>query len=218
MTAPSPARVERILAECYGRPARRPERPLLDVLIETILSQNTSDANSLRAYANLRRAFPSWADLAGSKANKVAAAIRQGGLANIKSKRIMGIVRGLRRERGQPTLEHLRDMDPEAAYRALKDIEGVGPKTAACTLLFGAGRPIFPVDTHIYRVCGCLGWVRPGEGREGFQERFRRRVPDDLVYPFHLNLIEHGRRVCRPSRPACPACCLRKICPYAKGQ
>lgn len=218
MKPPPLARVERILAECYGRPPRRAKRPLLDVLIETILSQNTSDANSLKAYSSLRRAFPSWASLAGSQVHKVAEAIRQGGLANIKSKRILRIVRDLQRERGRPTLEHLRIMEPEAAYRALKEIDGVGPKTAACTLLFGAGLPIFPVDTHIFRVCGRLGWVRPREGREGFQERFRRLVPDGLVYSFHLNLIEHGRKVCRPSKPACPACCLKKTCPYVKGQ
>ncbi len=217
MRAPSIAKVERILAECYGRPSPRSKRPLLDILIETILSQNTSDANSLRAYASLRRAFPSWARLAEAEVPKVAEAIRQGGLANIKSRRLVEIVRGLRREQGRPTLEHLRVMEPEAAYRALKEIDGVGPKTAACTLLFGAGMPLFPVDTHIYRVCGRLGWVRPGEGREDFQERFRRLVPDDLVYSFHLNLIEHGRRVCRSSRPACPRCCLRKNCPYVKG-
>jgi endonuclease-3 len=190
----------------------------LDVLIETILSQNTSDANSLRAYASLRRAFPSWASLADSKIHKVAEAIMQGGLANIKSKRILGVVRDLRRVRGRPTLEHLRHMEPEAAYRELKEIDGVGPKTAACTLLFGAGLPIFPVDTHIYRVCGRLGWVRPREGREGFQERFRRQVPDDLVYPLHLNLIEHGRRACHARKPGCPTCCIKKICPFGKGK
>lgn len=217
MRAPSIAEVEGILAKCYGRPPRRAKRPLLDVLIETILSQNTSDVNSLRAYASLRRAFPNWAMLAGSHVHRVASAIRQGGLANIKSKRILGIVRGLIREHGRPTLEHLRRMESEAAYRALKEIDGVGPKTAACTLLFGAGKSIFPVDTHIYRVCGRLGWVRPREAREGFQERFRRLVPDDMVYPLHLNLIEHGRRVCRPSRPSCQECCLRNICSYVKG-
>jgi endonuclease-3 len=189
---------------------------LLDVLIQTILSQNTSDVNSLRAYAGLRKAFPSWSALAEVDVGKVAVAIRPGGLANIKSRRIVQILRDLKKAYGRPTLEHLRRMKPEAAYAALKDMAGVGPKTAACTLLFGAGIPIFPVDTHIHRVCRRLGWAGPRETREKFQERIRRLVPGKKVYPLHLNLIEHGRRVCRAGKPACPTCCLKTICPFGK--
>lgn len=216
MAAPSIAKVSALLEGRYGRPLTRPNRPLLDVMVETMLSQNTSDVNSLRAYANLRRAFPSWSALASADVRKVAAAIRQGGLANIKSRRIVRIVKELQGKLGRPSLEHLRRMEPEAAYQALKEIDGVGPKTAACTLLFGAGIPIFPVDTHIFRVCGRLGWVLPRENRERFQERIRGMVPGESVYSFHLNLIEHGRRVCHPQKPECPACCLVKICPKGR--
>lgn len=216
--SPSFVKIDNRLTECYGRPPLRPRRPLLDVLIETILSQNTSDINSLRAYQNLRRVFPDWRRLAESEPRRVAVAIRQGGLANIKSKRIVKIVRDLIREHGRPSLEHLRSKKPEAAYQSLKEIEGVGPKTAACTLLFGDGMAIFPVDTHIYRVCKRLGWVLPKEGREAFQERFRRLVPERAVYRFHLNLIEHGRRVCRPRNPACLVCCLKRLCPSRREE
>lgn len=213
MTTPSIAKVSMLLEDCYGRPPVRPKRPLLDVLMETILSQNTSDANSLKAYASLKRKFPGWRDVASADVRRVAASIRHGGLANIKSKRMVRIARELSREHGNPTLEHLRRMDREAAYQALKAMDGVGPKTAACTLLFGAGIPIFPVDTHIIRVCTRLGWANKGETREAFQERIRKLVPDDLAYPLHLNIIEHGRRMCRPKDPRCPECCLGKACP-----
>ncbi len=216
MTKPPFAEANRLLAGCYGMPPRNRNRPLLDVLVQTILSQNTSDANSLRAYASLRRSFPGWSLASRAGPGKVAAAIRQGGLANVKSKRIVRIMRVLERERGRPSLEHLRRMEPEAAYEALKSMDGVGPKTAACTLLFGAGIPIFPVDTHIHRVCSRLGWAHRGENRERFQERVRKLIPAGLVYPLHLNLIEHGRRTCRPRNPGCPECCLRKRCPYRR--
>lgn len=218
MRPPSIAAVSDALEVCYGKPRPHGKRPLLDVLVQTILSQNTSDANSLRAYASLKRAFPSWSGLAAADVRKVAAAIRQGGLANVKSRRIVRIIRELERLHGRPTLEHLRRMDREAAYQALKAMDGIGPKTAACTLLFGSGIPVFPVDTHIHRVGARLGWARTGETREKFQERIRRLVPDGLVHPLHLNIIEHGRRVCRPENPRCPACCLKPLCPYRKGK
>jgi len=209
---PSIAATVQKLERCYGSPRQGRGEPLLDVLIRTILSQNTTDANSLKAYANLKQRFPSWGLLAAAVQTAVTLAIKAGGLAGIKSERIISLVRHLQKSRGRASLEFLRRMPAEKAYRQLLSIKGVGPKTAACTLLFGAGIPIFPVDTHIYRVSGRLGWARPREDREKFQERIRHLVPDQLVYPLHLNLIEHGRRICRPRRPQCGKCCLGKIC------
>jgi len=216
MTAPRISPVLRRLAACYGRPPTNRSRPLMDVLIQTILSQNTSDANSLRAFAALKKNYPDWSRLAGSSPGRVAKVIKSGGLANIKSRRILELLRSLSRERGKPDLEWLRGMEPESAYEFLKGLKGVGPKTAACTLLFGAGIPIFPVDTHIYRVAKRLGWVRKGEDRERFQERFRHLVPPGWVYVLHLNLIEHGRRRCHSRNPRCQQCCLKDHCLYHK--
>jgi endonuclease-3 len=217
MVEPAIVRVHRLLTVCYGRPAARPRQPLLDVLVETILSQNTSDANSLRAFRSLRTRFPDWTSARRAGARAIAGAIRSGGLSNIKSRRIHQILTMLGRSPGKLSLEHLTERDPEEAYQSLISIKGVGPKTAACTLLFGAGIPMFPVDTHIYRVSLRLGWVKPGEDRPAFQERFRHQVPDGIVYPLHLNLIDHGRRVCRPAKPGCRECCLSKICEQGKG-
>jgi endonuclease-3 len=93
-------------------------------------------------------------------------------------------------------------------------LKGVGPKTAACTLLFGQGIPIFPVDTHIFRISRRLGWALPGDDRASFQERVRHLVPDGLVYPLHINLIRHGREVCHPTAPECHRCCIRTHCQW----
>jgi endonuclease-3 len=210
---PSMATVSKRLARCYGRPRQVSGEPLVDVLIRTILSQNTTDTNSLKAYAELRKRYSRWASLAAASQPEVARAIRTGGLSKIKSKRIIALVRSLVKDRGNASLEYLRRMPAEQAYQHLLSIKGVGPKTAACTLLFGAGIPVFPVDTHIYRVSGRLGWARSDEDREKYQERIRHQIPDRLVSPLHLNLIEHGRTVCHPHRPHCRQCCLRTICP-----
>ncbi len=201
-----------MLNRCYGQPRWTASRPLMDVLVETILSQNTSDSNSHRAFLALKKKYPRWDTVAGADIKSIALAIRSGGLANIKSRRIKDLISFIVGRRGKAGLEFLKKMPREAAYQYLLGIKGVGPKTAACTLLFGAGIPVYPVDTHIYRVSIRLGWVKEKEARESFQERFRKLVPDAMVYSLHLNLIEHGRKICHPRKPECPECCLIKVC------
>ncbi len=218
MVDPAVARVHRLLSDCYGIPNPRPRQQLLDVLVETILSQNTSDTNSRRAFLNLKRRYPDWDSARRAGPRAIAGAIRSGGLSHIKSRRIHRILSQLGRSNQGLSLQHLSRLSREDAYRSLMAMEGVGPKTAACTLLFGAGTPVFPVDTHIHRVSLRLGWAREGEKREGFQERFRREVPDDIIYPLHVNLIEHGRRVCRPRGPVCESCCLAEICQQGRSK
>lgn len=187
---------------------------MADVLIETVLSQNTSDTNSHRAFLSLKERFPRWEMLADADTSDIAESIRTGGLATRKSLTIKRLVKHITGKWGQRGLDFLIGLPREEAYQLLLDIKGVGPKTAACTLLFGAGIPVFPVDTHIHRVSSRLGWAGKKEGRAEFQERFRKLVPDRMVYPLHINLIEHGRKVCHPHKPKCPTCCLNKLCKW----
>ena len=206
--------VASLLQNEYGRPQLSRSRALLDVLIETVLSQNTSDSNSHRAYLSLRRRYPHWVDVVRAPTKSVAAAIKAGGLANIKARRIRELLREFKRSSGDPGLAFLKRMAPGEAYQYLLSLKGVGPKTAACTLLFGLGIPVFPVDTHIFRIARRLGWTRSGDDRASFQELVRHIVPDDLVYPLHINLIRHGREVCHPGVPACQRCCIHKHCQW----
>ncbi|HTY08365.1 MAG TPA: endonuclease III [Candidatus Edwardsbacteria bacterium] len=202
------------LQRAYGRPEPVKAGSLLDVLIETVLSQNTSDRNSHAAFLSLRRRFNGWDAVLAAPARSVAAAIRAGGLANIKAARIGELLREFRRRSGRPSLDFIKRMEPEAAYQYLLSLKGVGPKTAACTLLFGLGVPVFPVDTHIFRIARRLGWARPRDDRASFQERIRHIVPDPLVYPLHINLIAHGRAVCHPAAPDCQRCCIHNHCQW----
>ena len=189
---------------------------MLDALVETILSQNTSDSNSHRAYLSLKKQFPGWKSAASARPQAIEAAIRTGGLAKIKSLRISKLLKLITEEQGRVSLEYLKELSPEKAYHKLLFYHGVGPKTAACTLLFGAGMPVFPVDTHVYRVCQRLGWVFPRESAEKFQERIGPSIKPEKVFSLHINLIEHGRRICHPRRPDCGRCCLRTNCKYPK--
>ena len=212
--------LDRILEAEHGRvedryqdsfPAQGGGDPL-DTLILTILSQATSDTNSLRAYRQLRQRFPTWEEVLAAGVEEVAEALRPGGLGPQKAGRIQEILRRLKGDHGHLTLDYLTELDTEEAYRHLLSFPGVGPKTAACVLLFALNRPRFPVDTHVARILRRLGVVEDRATPVAIQEQMERQVPEDLKLGLHLNLIEHGRKICSSRAPRCNLCVLRKSC------
>ena len=209
-------RIASLLARAYGRPRRRLEDPL-ESLIETVLSQNTSDLNSGRAYRALRTRFPSWAGMARAKPRAIESVIRGGGLARTKSRRIHRLLRLIRdRERGYD-LRGWRRLDPARAAERL-DLPGVGPKTRACVQLFALGQAAFPVDTHVHRIVLRLGLAPRRATAAAAQERLTPAVPMGRALDLHLNLIRLGREVCRPRLPRCTACPLGGVCRHAWRQ
>jgi endonuclease-3 len=207
-------RIETVLRREYGVPVVAPTRTLLEALVETILSQNTTDTNSSRAFRALRRRFPRWSDVLAAPTAELVAAIRCAGLANTKAPRIKAILARLQSEQGRPSLKHLREMSNAAAMDYLLSLPGVGPKTAACTLLFGMGRDIFPVDTHIHRLCRRLGIVSRFASAERTQDEMAALVPKGRALSLHVNLIRHGRRVCKAQCPRCDGCALAGMCDF----
>lgn len=205
------------LSSKYGVPKWRRSGPAIDILVRTILSQNTNDRNSGEGFRRLKAAFRGWDAVAKAHRRRVAAAIRVSGLANIKSRRIQDILRGIRRERGSYSLEFLKRLDPEAARQYLLAIPGVGPKTAACVLVFSFGMPVFPVDTHVHRVTRRLGLIAPGTSAARAHQELQALVPARRVYPLHMLLIRHGRETCAARKPECDACVLLKICAHGQG-
>ncbi|KAK4535011.1 hypothetical protein CDCA_CDCA03G1036 [Cyanidium caldarium] len=222
--APDIRSVHQALVRAYGvrkRPARRrtPE-PLLDVLIRTVLSQNTTDALSERAYRQLRQRFSRWSEVLSATQQEVEGAIRVGGLARVRAQHIRDILqrvadaRGVQRVCGHEdlSLEHLQAWSTPDVMQALTQHRGVGQKTAACVVLFGLRRDdVFPVDTHIHRVAQRLGWLGTGVAREDTQAALNEAVPDALKYALHLLLIAHGKRVCRARTPRCAECVLAPL-------
>lgn len=205
--------VARRLARAYGAPPPPRRLPPLDELVLTILSQNTNDVNRDRAYADLRRRFADWDEVADAPVGAIAHAIKKGGLAPTKAPRIKKVLRSIR-SGGVPLDDRaLRGLEDAALWEQLVDLPGVGPKTAACVLLFSLDRPFFPVDTHVHRVGVRLGLVPPRADPVVAQALLQRAVPDELVYDLHMLLIRHGRHVCVARRPICSECVLRDICP-----
>ncbi len=205
--------VYRKLAAHYGRPnPTHPRGKPLDVLIETILSQHTSDKNSHRAYLDLRRAFPRWTDVLAADRRAIEKAIRSGGLARQKSACIQDVLRLVRQREGRLSLARLARMPTADAYAYLTDLPGVGGKTAACVLLFALNRPAMPVDTHIHRILRRLGWIRANGTPEEAQKVLETGLSPALLYHAHVLLIAHGRRTCTARGPACGRCPIRVHC------
>lgn len=205
------------LAEQYGWPRWRSHAPPLDELVATILSQHTSDVNSGRAFASLRRRFPEWNAVAEAAEFDVAEAIQTGGLANLKAPRIQRVLRAVAAETGTFTLDWLRTWPLPRARDWLLALPGVGPKTAACVLLFSLGLPTMPVDTHVFRVGRRLGLIPSGVSADAAHAWYDELIgPDrDAIYALHLNLIRHGRTVCSARSPACDRCVFSDLCPSA---
>jgi endonuclease-3 len=203
------------LVETWGIPPWEPDGDAIGGLVATILSQHTSDVNSERAYARLRQAFPAWAAVRDAPQDAVAEAIRVGGLAQLKAERIQRVLRELsERYDGALDLGHLSGLPLDEARETLLSLPGVGPKTAACVLLFSLGRPAFPVDTHVWRVTRRLGLLGPKVTANAAHLDLERRIPPEWRHTMHLNLIQHGRRVCHAQRPACERCALRARCQF----
>ena len=202
-----------ILVSTYGdRPWKRRLEPVAE-LVQTILSQNTSDANSGRAYASLMSKFGAWERIAEAKTDEIAEAIREGGLAEVKAKYIKSALSALAKENHGFDLEFLRAMPVNKARRWLINLPGVGMKTASCVLLFSLHRPAFPVDTHVYRVAKRLRLIGEGLSVNAAHLQMEKMVRAEDVYRCHMLIIEHGRKTCKAQRPLCDKCALAALCP-----
>jgi len=216
-------RVYELLARSYGEPKNEPDYDPLGGLVGTILSQHTSDINSGRAYKQLVATFPTWEEVRDAPTNKIVEAIKCGGLAKIKAPRIQDALLTLtERQQAQggtkSLAEYLYDelmkRTSEEAWSYLLSIPGVGPKTAACVLMFNLNRPILPIDTHVLRVSHRLGLIGPKVNADQAHTLLAKITPPEWVYPLHVNLIIHGRQICHAQRPECSRCTLHQECAF----
>ncbi|MDT7541849.1 MAG: endonuclease [Acidobacteriota bacterium] len=205
------------LERAYGVPENRwAGTDPLDMLVSVILSQATSDTNSRRTFAELKRRFATWEEVLRARASSIAAAIKSGGLARQKAKVIKTLLGEIKEARGSLDLSFIKEMSNEEAVKYLSRFRGVGPKTAACTLLFACDKDVFPLDTHIFRVLRRVGLVPEKCSDTRAHELVNRVVPAGKFYAFHVNLIRHGRKICRPREPLCERCPIVEYCDYGQ--
>lgn len=205
----------KLLSEQYGKRQWQARQSPISVLIQTILSQNTSDRNSSRAFGSLLSSFNSWEAIADADVKAIADSIRAGGLGMVKAGYIKRVLQEIRKKRGGFDLGFLGEMSVDEGRGWLRQLPGVGMKTASCVLLFALGMPALPVDTHIFRVARRLGLINYRVPVEKAHRQLEELVPPEHTYQFHVLLIEHGRKVCKAQRPYCDRCVLQKLCPEA---
>jgi endonuclease-3 len=204
----------KLLLKEYGHRTWRPPDDPLDTLVSVVLSQNTTDVNRDRAFERLRRRFPTWEEVRDAEVAAIVEAIRPAGLAQTKAPRIKEALQTISREQGKLSLDFLAGMSVEEAKAWLTSLDGIGPKSAAIVICFAFGRPAFPVDTHVHRVSKRLGLIGPKVSREKAHTLLEELLPAEIYYEFHLNLIAHGRQVCKARQPLCQTCTLQEQCDY----
>ncbi|RLT43545.1 MAG: endonuclease III [Chloroflexi bacterium] len=209
----TPAELIAILDEAYGRAPQQASNAPVFELVLTLLSQHTSDRNSGQAMHRLIERFPTWDAVIEAPVPEVEDAIRAGGLAPTKSKRLHALLAEVKSRVPDWDLGFLRELPLEEAKAWLTSIAGVGPKTAACVLLFALERPALPVDTHVERVSKRLGLVPSKMPADKAHAVLEAMIEPDEVYAFHVDLIQHGRRTCHARGPKCDECPLEKRCP-----
>ena len=209
--------IARLLSERYGFPTWRQHLPPVDELIDTILSQNTSDINRDKAFEQLRARYPTWEQVRDAPTAEVIDLIRPAGLSLTKGPVIQSVLREITEQCGTINIDFLATMDINEAKAWLTHFNGVGPKTAAIVLLFAFNKPAFPVDTHVHRVTQRLGLIGPKVGREQAHIELEAIIPPGEFYQAHLNMIQHGRTVCRAQRPLCEQCPLTEVCDYYRS-
>lgn len=213
--------IHRRLSKTYGEPRRfavTQRGDALNELIDCILSQHTNDQNTARASAALRAKFSTWAEVRDAPTHEVIAAIRTAGLANQKGPRIQAVLREITAQRGELDIGFLAEWPVPEAKQWLMALPGVGPKTAAITLLFALNRPAFPVDTHVHRVTRRLGLIPTTLSANKAHDTLEALIPSQHFFSFHVNLIAHGRARCKAQRPLCERCPLVDVCDHVMTQ
>jgi endonuclease-3 len=186
----------------------------VDELVSTILSQNTSDTNRDKGFFALKERYTDWESVMTAPVETITEIIRPSGLANQKAPRIQSALKYIYDQQGHITLDFLKTLSIPEAKQWLTAINGIGPKTAAIILLFSMNIPAFPVDTHVHRVTQRIGFIPQTMNADKAHDELEQIIPPEDYYPAHLNIIRHGREICKARKPLCNQCFLTQHCRY----
>ncbi|AFH49382.1 Putative endonuclease III [Ignavibacterium album JCM 16511] len=207
-------RINQLLINHFGIPERQKKLPdPLDIIIGTILSQNTNDKNSYKAYLNLKSNINSWEDVLSLKTSQIERIIKVAGLGKQKAKAIKNLLKNLKKYHGKLSLTHLKKKSDDEVLDELILHKGIGVKTASCVLLFAFDRNVCPVDTHVHRILNRVGVVETSNPEKTFNE-IKSHIPKGAAHSFHTNLLRLGREYCTPTNPKCYECPIENVCNY----
>lgn len=205
-----------LLIEHFGIPERQKKLPdPLDIIIGTILSQNTNDKNSYKAYLNLKNNINNWEDVLSLKTSQLEKLIKVAGLGKQKSLAIKNLLKNIKEKNQKLSLSYLKKKNDEEVLDELTSHKGIGVKTASCVLLFAFNRNVCPVDTHVHRILNRIGLVKTSSPDKTFYE-IKSHLPEGVAHSFHTNLLRLGREYCTPTNPKCYDCPIEHICNFNK--
>uniref|UniRef100_A0A832CVH0 Endonuclease III n=1 Tax=Ignavibacterium album TaxID=591197 RepID=A0A832CVH0_9BACT len=206
--------INKLLVEHFGIPERSKKLPdPLDIIIGTILSQNTNDKNSYKAFLNLKNSVKVWDDVLNMKPSQIEKLIKVAGLGKQKSQAIINLLKNLKKDNGRISLNHIKKKKDDEIIDELTSHKGIGVKTASCVLLFALDRNICPVDTHVHRILNRIGLVKTTSPEKTFYA-IKNFIPEKSAHSFHTNLLRLGREYCTPTNPKCYDCPIESKCNY----
>ncbi len=205
-----------LLEDEFGVPYWQGRGDPLASLIKTILSQSTNDLNRDRAYNKLIERFSTWHNVMNAPPERITAAIRVAGLANQKSVRIKEILQWINKTYGSLNIDFICKMNPDEVTKTFMQLKGIGIKTISVVLMFSCGVDVFPVDTHVHRICRRIGFLAENASAEKTHWHMQALVPDGKSYSFHMNLLNLGRTICKARNPKCTQCPIQVHCQFGK--
>ncbi len=215
----SASQIEKValkLKKEYGDFAHHNKKNPLDELFFILCSVKRSEKVYLAAFRSLKNNFPRYERLATAPVKKISKAVSWGGLQNQKASAAKEIVKRLIKHFGRPTLAPLKKMSDDECERFLTGLPGIGKKAARCVMLYSLGRQVFPVDAHCWRISNRLSWLSTNKDNGPItniaMDHLQNRIPPDLRFSLHVNMISHGRKICTARAPRCRDCVIAVYC------
>ena len=203
----------RILDQNYPKSRLGNKKNPLNEYLYILLSLRTHEHGASLAYKGFKRRFRSWKDTEKASEKEIEEAIKPGGLAAQKAKRIYSAIKVVKREFGQLSLNSLKSLSQGQIEKHLLRLPGVGLKSARCIMMYSWGFSVLPIDIHVARISRRLGWINDGNSRQLY-DQLEEIVEPSLRCNYHIRCVQHGRAVCRGQYPRCNVCCLATYCYY----
>ncbi len=211
------ANVCTVLQQTYGKPRLGNPRQPLDDLVYIVLSNKTRPDTALDVFLDLKRRYPSWDSLLDEPRETIVATMARAGLANVKVDQIRDLLRRLKQDFGDVTLEPVLRFGEHDAHAYLVNLPGVSDKVAKCVMMYTMGFDVLPVDAHVHRIARRLGWTARKRADQCHDE-LEELVPPGDRFAFHVDCVVHGRALCRETKPLCPSCPISAWCRYFNSE
>lgn len=200
------------LLNMYGRQKWWPADSPFEVMIGSILTQNTSWSNVEKALVLLKQRVSLMPEtLLNLSIADLEVCLKPSGYFRIKTQRLQNYCRWYL-EKG--CYNGLDQLSTSELREQLLKVQGIGPETADDILLYAFNRPVFVIDAYTRRLLQRLDLIQGQENYEYCRQLFETQLPKnvDLYKQYHALIVIHAKQHCRKTKPVCHTCQLAQIC------